>query len=91
MSLNIKDPEVHEMARQIAANHGISMTGAVREALREKLEKDGAAKDASSEEEAKRKYDLLMEFADECARLVPDPIHSWEIDKYLYDEDGLPK
>jgi hypothetical protein len=34
VSLNIKDPEVHAMARQVAATHGISMTGAVREALK---------------------------------------------------------
>jgi len=90
MSLNIKDPEVHEMAREVAAMHGISMTGAVRDALREKLERERTGKN-SPEPEEKRKYDLLMEFADECARLVPDPIHSWEIDAYLYDEDGLPK
>jgi antitoxin VapB len=89
MSLNIKDPEVHEMARQVAANHGTSMTGAIRNALREKLERDRIEKNLPTPE--KRKYDLLMEFADECARLVPDPIHSWEIDEYLYDEDGLPK
>jgi antitoxin VapB len=90
MSLNIKDPEVHEMAREIAAIHGISMTGAVREALREKLDKDRAEKNSPTLEE-KRKYDLLMDFANECALLVPEPIHSWDIDAYLYDEDGLPK
>jgi hypothetical protein len=32
-----------------------------------------------------------MAFAKEYSKLVKDPIHSWEIDAQLYDEDGLPK
>jgi hypothetical protein len=33
----------------------------------------------------------LMEFAKEYTARVKDPVHSWEIDSLLYDEDGLPK
>jgi hypothetical protein len=35
--------------------------------------------------------DYLQAFAKEDSRLVKDPIHSWEIVAFLYDEDGLPK
>ena len=39
MSLNIKDEEAHRMARQLARLTRESMTTAVREALRERLER----------------------------------------------------
>ena len=39
MSLNIKDPEAHRLARSLAAETGESMTRAVVEALRERLER----------------------------------------------------
>lgn len=89
MSLNIKDQEVHEMARKVAATHGISMSGAVKEALREKIEKDQAALDSAPRK--KKVLELLMEFVDEYRSRVKDPIHSWEMNDYLYDEIGLPK
>ena len=37
MTLNIKDPEAHELARKIAEQTGETMTRAVTEALRERL------------------------------------------------------
>ena len=37
MTLNIKDPEAHKLARRIAQQTGESMTRAVTEALRERL------------------------------------------------------
>jgi antitoxin VapB len=85
MSLNIKDPEVHEMARQVAATHGISMTGAVREALREKIEKDKVALPKKNISELLEKF-----WADHKEALKEVP-HSWEINDLLYDEHGLPK
>ena len=85
MSLNIKDEEVHEMARKVAAMHGISMTGAVREALREKLEKDEAARPRRNISE------LLQKFWAENEEALKEVPHSWEINDLLYDEYGLPK
>lgn len=35
--LNIKDPEAHRLARELAAARGTTMTGAVTEALRSAL------------------------------------------------------
>jgi antitoxin VapB len=37
MTLNIKDPEVHKLARKLADQTGETMTRAVTEALRERL------------------------------------------------------
>ena len=39
MRMNIKDPEVHAMARQLAARQGTSVTDAVRQALSAELER----------------------------------------------------
>lgn len=85
MSLNIKDREVHEMARQLAANHGTSMTGIVREALREKIEKDQATRPGRNLSE------LLQKFWAENEEALKNVPHSWEINDLLYDEHGLPK
>jgi antitoxin VapB len=89
MSLNIKDPIVHAMARQVAATHGISMTGAVREALREKIEKDQAALDSAPRK--KTLSELVEEFREKYREELKDVPHSWEINDLLYDEYGLPK
>jgi hypothetical protein len=32
-----------------------------------------------------------MDFANEYSKRVRNPVHSWEIDALLYDQDGLPK
>ncbi|MFI0404061.1 MAG: type II toxin-antitoxin system VapB family antitoxin [Cyanobium sp.] len=39
MGMNIKDPEVHPMARQLAARRGTTVTNAVRLALSAELER----------------------------------------------------
>ena len=39
MSLNIKNEETHRMARELASLTGESMTAAVNEAIRERLER----------------------------------------------------
>ncbi|PYU60464.1 MAG: protein transcription factor [Acidobacteria bacterium] len=38
MSLNIKDPEAHKLAQELARETGESMTSAVIQAIRERLE-----------------------------------------------------
>ena len=37
MGMNIKDPELHAMARELAARHGTTVTDAVRRALAAEL------------------------------------------------------
>ena len=88
-SVNIKNVETTRMIRELAALEGVSLVVAVTEAVKEKLEKEKAEREAAKPR--KSRSELLMEFAKEYTARVKDPVHSWEIDSLLYDEDGLPK
>lgn len=78
-TMNIKDPEVHRLAHELATKRHTSATGAVREALREALERE----EHSREGMAAR----LMEIG-RRAREIDAPFLT---DDDLYDENGLPK
>jgi len=80
MSLNIKNEETHRLAQELAQITGESMTAAVTEAVRERLDR------------VKRKgmAQRIMKIAKESAVLLkgnPLPDHA----ELLYDEKGLPK
>jgi len=89
-SVNIKNAETTRMIRELAALEGVSLVVAVTEAVKEKLEKEKLEREAAAKPK-KSRSELLMEFAKEYTARVKDPVHSWEIDCLLYDEDGLPK
>lgn len=83
-TLNIKDPEVHRMAHELAARHHTTATGAVRDALARALAEDDAVRARSRADVA----DRIMEIARRSAsRGGPPPLS----DDELYDEDGLPR
>lgn len=82
MSLNIKDPEAHRLARQIARATGETMTRAVTEALRERLSRLERGRARASVEE-------LLAIADRAASHVKPPYVDHA--ELLYDEHGLPK
>lgn len=84
MSLNIKNEETHRMARELARLTGESMTVAVNEAIRERLER---VRGESRQSMAER----LMEIGKDCAAHLREPFKSMDIDEFLYDENGLPK
>ena len=84
MSLNIKNEETHRLARELAQLTGESMTGAVNEALRERLQR---VRGKSKKGIAQR----LMENAKYCSAHLKEPYKSIDIDELLYDENGLPK
>ena len=84
MSLNIKNEETHRMARELARLTGESMTAAVNEAIRERLER---VRRKSKQGMAER----LMEIGKDCAARLKEPFKSMDIDELLYDENGLPK
>jgi hypothetical protein len=90
VSVNIKNAKTTQMIRELAALQGVSLVEAVTEAVREKLEKQKAEREAGAKPK-KSRYDLLMEFADEYTKGVENPIHSWDVNALLYDENGLPK
>ena len=77
--MNIKDPEVYELASELARRRGTSMTGAVRVALIETLERSRL----TPEEKIRRMKEVAARVA-----AIPGP---YLTDDDLYDERGLPK
>jgi antitoxin VapB len=83
MTLNIKDPEAHKLARKIAEQTGESMTKAVTEALRERLSR------LSNTRKPETKAQELLAIGRRCAaNLKKKPMDHAAL---LYDERGLPK
>lgn len=78
-TLNIKDPEVYRLAQELARRRATSMTGAVREALTEALERTRL----TPEEKIRRMTEIAARVA-----LIPGP---YLTDDDLYDERGLPR
>ena len=88
MGMNIKDPQVHAMARELAARRGTSVTDAVRQALRAELDRSAAV--APGQEEAARQ-EALLQLLNRCRQLPwPDGRDSAALQADLYDEAGLP-
>ena len=84
MSLNIKSEETHRMAKELARLTGESMTVAVGEAVRERLERiKGSSKQGLAER--------LLQIGRECAAHMKEPYKSIDHGDLLYDEKGLPK
>jgi antitoxin VapB len=83
MSLNIKDPEAHKLAQQLARETGESMTTAVIRAIRERLEavRRRRKRDAT--------HAALTAIAKRGAALQKGPYVDHA--DLLYDEKGLPK
>lgn len=83
MSLNIKDPETHELARALAKETGETMTRAVTEALRERLER------VRRQRRRETMVNELLELGRRCAgTLKGNAVDHAEL---LYDEHGIPR
>ena len=82
MSLNIKDPEAHRLAQQIARATGEIMTRVVTEALRERLERLERRSARASVEE-------LLAIAKRAASHIKRPYVDHA--ELLYDEHGFPR
>ena len=93
MSLNIKDQEIHGLVRELAALKGTTLTGAVKVAVKCEIEREKARQGKSQLQDRMKRSEVLQAFAQELVSRVKEPldIHSWDIDKLLYDENGLPK
>lgn len=84
MQLNIKGEEAYTLAAELAELTGESLTAAVTQALRERLERERRERDVEA------RLERIMALGREIReRLGPD-VHSWDHND-LYDEDGLPK
>jgi hypothetical protein len=91
VSLNIKNEETYELVKELAVMKGLSLTSTVKLAVQNEIEREKAERNLAAQQTPARRSDLLQAFAREYSKRVKDPIHSWDIDSLLYDEDGLPK
>ena len=85
MSLNLKDPKTVRLVRDLANRTGESLTGAVKTAVQERLER----------EKLRENKEGLMEWLDEVTRYTSEALKdlppSDRIGDLLYDkETGLP-
>jgi antitoxin VapB len=84
MAMNIKNEETERLVNELADLTGETLTGAVKTAVREKLERVKSAKKGSLKERLDR-------IARECAEHLREPYKSIDHGDLLYDEKGLPK
>lgn len=78
-TMNIKDPEVHRLAKPLASARRTSVTGAVRVALQEALERDRLERQGIAE----RLLDLGREYQASGGTPLTD--------EQIYDDAGLPR
>ena len=84
MGLNIKSDETHRLAQELARLTGESMTAAVTEAVRERL-------DRVRRERAVGLADRLLAIGKDCAARLKEPFRSADHGDLLYDERGMPR
>jgi len=84
MSLNIKNEETHRLARELATLTGESMTAAITEAVRERL-------DRVRHETGSGLAERLLEIGRDCAPRLVEPYRSANHGDLLYDARGLPR
>ena len=84
MGLNIKNPETHRLAEELAKRIGESMTAAVTSAVGERLDRVRREQGASV-------ADRLLAIGQGCAERLKEPFRSADHDALLYDDRGLPR
>jgi len=81
--MNIKNKEANQLARQLAKLTGESLTLAVTEAVRERL-------DRVRSEHGIGLAERLLLIGRDCAAHLKEPFRSIDHDDMLYDDRGLP-
>jgi antitoxin VapB len=84
MALNIKNDETQKLARELARLTGESMTAAITEAVRERLERVRSEHGAGL-------TDRLLKIGRECAEHLKEPFRSIDHGEFFYNEKGLPR
>jgi antitoxin VapB len=82
MGMNIKNPTVEKLAKELAAETGETMTSAIQKALEERLERLRRERNVA---EKKRRVRELLD------SLPPPPPGVTSDHSDLYDEYGLPR
>lgn len=84
MGMNIKNPETQRLAQELAQLTGESLTGAITEAVRERLRKVREQGNAGLAER-------LLAIGKDCASRLKEPYRSADHADLLYDDRGLPR
>ena len=84
MAMNIKNERTQKLARELAELTGESMTAAITEAVRERL-------DRVRSERGVGLADRLMKIGKDCAARLREPFRSVDHGELLYNEKGLPR
>jgi antitoxin VapB len=87
MSLNIKNGEAERLARELANATGESLTGAVTQALRERLDRIRRHDTSDAAERLAR----IQRIGTDAATRWVEPYRSTDHGDLLYDELGLPR
>ena len=82
MSMNIKNKEANQLARQLSKLTGESLTFAVTQAVRERL-------DRVRSEHGIGLAERLLLIGRDCAAHLKEPFRSIDHDDMLYDDRGL--
>ena len=90
MSLNIKHPEAHRLAKELAAATGASMTEVVTEALRERLLREQHTAARRNPDENARLIERALAIGRDCAERLARAELPENPDELLFDERGLP-
>ena len=88
MGMNIKDSEVHAMARRLAARRGTSVTDAVRQALRAALEREPDLVDPQALQAKREAIEAIAQRFRELP--LRDGRSPHQLCDDLYDAQGLP-
>jgi antitoxin VapB len=83
MTLNIKNPEAHRLAQELAALTGESMATAVTESVRERL--------ARVRQQQEPLAARLLAIGKDCAAHLKEPARAVDHADLLYGADGLPR
>ena len=84
MALNIKNEETQKLAHELSKLTGESMTAAVTEAVRERLDRVRSQRGAGL---AAR----ILKIGKDCAAHLQEPYRSIDHGELLYDEKGMPR
>jgi antitoxin VapB len=84
MAINIKNEETQKLAHQLAKLTGESMTAAVTEAVRERL-------DRVRSEQGVGLAARILKIGKDCAAHLQEPYRSIDHGELLYDEKGMPR
>ncbi len=84
MTMNIKNEEAYRLTKQLARLTGESLTTAVTQAVRERLDRVRRAREVDLAER-------LLTIGRDCAAHLKAPYRSLDHGDMLYDERGLPK